>query len=374
MVDMYYCPKCKIPLTRGSNKFGIFWVCPECNGRAISIYTLRTLLPEKIVDQLWQKARSNLFEKFRNCPICSKPIPEVPIDNENQSVCLDVCTKCNFVWFDYGEYESLPKNELPKEQEQTLPPKAQEALAKLKIEALRKELEDKDTYDGSPDKKSDIILALFGFPVEYNYNKLKQQPIITWLLGVMIVLVTLISFSNIEYAVETFGLIPAEFYRYYGFTFISSFFLHAGFLHLVGNLYFLLIFGDNVEDVLGKRQYLLLIILSVFIGDFFHIIGDPRVMIPCIGASGGISGILTYYFLRFPDARLGILWIWGWRWLRLPVRYYLILWVFGQIHGALWQTEGLRNVSALAHLGGALVGILFWIFEKRSLATSTNTS
>jgi membrane associated rhomboid family serine protease len=74
---------------------------------------------------------------------------------------------------------------------------------------------------------------------------------------------------------------------------------------VIGNLYFFIILGDNVEDFLGKSRYLLLIVLAAIIGDFFHIIADPVSQIPCIGASGGISGIIAFYALRFLGNKMG---------------------------------------------------------------------
>lgn len=64
---------------------------------------------------------------------------------------------------------------------------------------------------------------------------------------------------------------------------------------LIGNLYFLMVFGDNTEDILGKCNYLLLIAIATIIENIVHILGEPASTVPCIGASGGISGILAYY-------------------------------------------------------------------------------
>ena len=118
---MYYCPTCRIPLKKSSNQFGIFWACPSCNGRATSIHVLRKAIPQEIVNKLWQRAMSGQYEKFRICPVCRKDLPEVPVISNEKTICLDVCTKCCFVWFDYSEYESLPKVEIPKPIKEELP-------------------------------------------------------------------------------------------------------------------------------------------------------------------------------------------------------------------------------------------------------------
>lgn len=102
----------------------------------------------------------------------------------------------------------------------------------------------------------------------------------------------------------------------------------------VGNLYFLIVFGDNTEDVLGKGRYLLLVAVAALAGDLAHILADPHDAVPCIGVSGGISGILAYYCLRFPKASICVVyWL---RWFRLPVGLMFALWVLTQIFDALW--------------------------------------
>ncbi|MHC4677439.1 MAG: rhomboid family intramembrane serine protease, partial [Planctomycetota bacterium] len=119
--------------------------------------------------------------------------------------------------------------------------------------------------------------------------------------------------------VTNWGLVPAELGRRFGLTFVTSFFLHGGLVHLFGNLYYLVVFGDNSEDVLGRGRYLLLIAAATIVGDIAHIVSDPGSTTPCIGASGGISGVLAYYCLRFPKASVGI--VVFFHWVRLPVGF-----------------------------------------------------
>jgi len=291
---------------------------------------------------------------------------EVPITRRNKTEYLDVCTGCYLIWFDTHEYESLPKVTKSELQEPNFSIEAKEALALARLEALKKDQNISDSFDSGPDHWWHIIPALFGIPIEYNDTPLKYKPLVTWLLAAIIALVTFISFRDLESAVTTFGLIPAEFSRYFGLTFISSFFLHGGIIHLLGNLYFLIVFGDNTEDVLGKGKYLLLLALATFAGHIAHILGNIHSMIPCVGASGGISGILAYYCLRFPQASVGI--IFWFRWVRIPVGYMFAIWIILQLLGVYMQKAELSNVSALAHLGGAGIGILFWLLEKKSFS------
>ena len=171
------------------------------------------------------------------------------------------------------------------------------------------------------------------------------------------------TYSDLDEYVQQWGLIPAQAWRFGGLTFLTSFFLHAGPIHLIGNAYFLIIFGDNVEDYLGRLRYLALLVLASLLGDGLHILLEPRSEMPCIGASGGISGIIVYYALQFPRARLGIIlgcWYF-FRWFYFPAYFALVCWLGLQGLIAYFQVSGLSNVSALAHLGGAGVGVGAWL-------------
>ncbi len=120
---------------------------------------------------------------------------------------------------------------------------------------------------------------------------------------------------------------------------------------------------------MGSRssRYLALVALAAFIGDLAHMALDPRSETPCIGASGGIAGVITLYALNFPRMRLaflmrlGVAWF---RWIRLPAWLVFVLWILFQVIGTLEQKAGMSSVSSAAHLGGAAVGILAWILWR----------
>ena len=287
---------------------------------------------------------------------------EVPIVNAKKTEYIDVCRVCHFIWFDTNEYDVLPKVAVKKPEGSDMPLEARKALALAKLETLKQKQE--QDASGAPDNWWELIPAIFGLPIEYNRTRLKHKPLLTWSLSALIAIVSAAAFFNLEEVVRDWGLIPAEFTRHFGLTFISSFLLHGGIFHLISNLYFLLVFGDNVEDILGKWRYLLLIFIASIMGDVAHVIADPASDIPCIGASGGISGIITYYALKFPKTRVGL--IIYFRWVRLPVLYVFIIWLVMQLFGVYLQMEGMSNVSALAHLGGVATGFAFWLKNRQS--------
>jgi membrane associated rhomboid family serine protease len=366
---MLTCPSCKERLDRKKGRLGFFWVCPSCKGRAMTLEMVKKAIPRQAVNALWQRARAGRHGNGKRCPACRRRMIEVPIVSGERTEYLDVCTGCHFIWFDPREFESLPKSAAamtPKARQMSEEEK--EALALARLETVKSRQRDQDARETSPDDWRDVVVAYMGIPVEYNYTPLKHRPIATWLLAGVIAAVSVATFRNLESVVTNWGLIPAEFSRHFGLTFVTSFFLHGGFVHLIGNLYYLILFGDNSEDVLGRGRYLLLIAAAAIAGNIAHIVSDPGSTIPCIGASGGISGVLAYYCLRFPKATVGI--VVFFHWVRLPVGFMLAVWVVLQIFAAMQQSVGIGNVAVFAHLGGAAVGVLFWWWTRRSLSTT----
>lgn len=117
---------------------------------------------------------------------------------------------------------------------------------------------------------------------------------------------------------------------------------------------------------------MLLIALATITGNWRHVVVDPHHQVPLIGASGGISGIVAFYALRFPKIQLLFMlraWFWFFRWFKIRVYVFFILWIAFQVLEAYSQIAGTSHVSALAHLGGAAVGFLFYA-GKRLAETS----
>jgi membrane associated rhomboid family serine protease len=192
-----------------------------------------------------------------------------------------------------------------------------------------------------------------------------DRPWATWSLGALMVLISFWGFSDLATAVDNFGMIPAEMWRYGGLTLITSFFLHAGLLHLFGNLYFLLVFGGRVETTLGHWRFLLLVFAATVVGHCFHAAWDPHSLRPCIGASGGISGVLVFYAFKFPGSVLAWFSLRYFRWIHVPAWAWFALWLAIQLIGISMQRSGLSNVSALAHVGGVTSGFLLWLCWRK---------
>jgi membrane associated rhomboid family serine protease len=171
-----------------------------------------------------------------------------------------------------------------------------------------------------------------------------------------------------------FGFIPARFFAQQAEGWInisrflpvfSSMFLHANLLHLISNMWFLWIFGDNVEDCMGHGRYFLFFLLCDLASVAAQAIANPQSTIPMIGASGAVSGVLGAYFLTYPQARiLTLLPIFILIYLiELPAYFFLGFWFIMQfIEGSLDSLNSQKmvggGVAFWAHVGGFVAGVL----------------
>jgi membrane associated rhomboid family serine protease len=152
---------------------------------------------------------------------------------------------------------------------------------------------------------------------------------------------------------------------------ISSMFLHGGWLHLGGNMLYLWVFGDNVEDKVGHLRFLVFYLLCGLIAGAAHVFIDPTSDIPTVGASGAVSGILGAYLLMFPRARvLTLIPIFVFLQVaELPALVVLGLWFVLQFFNGMvslgYETAGMGGVAWWAHIGGFVAGLLLvQLFRK----------
>jgi len=347
---------------------GIIWRCEKCDGRAVGLQLLRRTFAPESINPLWLHAIHNEGRTARPCPSCGNAMIEVALDSSS-GIRVEVCRICEFVWFDSGETQTLQARPLPKPKMQViLPQEAREAIALAKVQQLGEQARGSDFDSAAPDEWWKSIAAFFGMPVEFDAPAQERRAFVTWFLAAIIITASVHAFFNLHEAVQLFGLIPAQALRLHGLTFVTSFFLHAGIIHLVGNMYFFLVFGDDVENFLGPLRYIALIAIAAFVGDLVHIASAPNSTIPCIGASGGIAGVITFYALAFSQAKIGFLWryFYYFRWIRLPAWFVFVLWIFFQIIGAYEQKIGISSVSSFSHLGGAGVGLIAWFLTRKT--------
>lgn len=359
---MPLCPKCVTPLKTIRQREGIFFLCPLCESRAVTVPQIRRVAGDQFAVSVLRQINRNPHLGSVPCPFCDRrmrvfAMQEPPVE-------LDACKSCGAVWFDPAEFDAVPVS-VP-ESENELRMRAAEAMARHQLEEARQR-QDRDGIFGQsedgPDETWKAIPALFGFPVESEGGEVSRVPWVTSLTAALIVIASGLAFRDLPDAVQRFGMIPAECGRLGGVTLITSFFIHGGIGHLASNLYFLIVFADNVEDYLGHARTFVLILVAALAGDFVHLLAYPASTTPCIGASGGISGVIVFYALKFPHAKLGILF--RFRWLHFPAWFALVAWLIIQFFGYLNQRAGLSDVATTAHLGGALVGLVAWWIWRR---------
>ncbi len=150
------------------------------------------------------------------------------------------------------------------------------------------------------------------------------------------------------------------------FTVLTSMFLHGGWMHLIGNMLYLWIFGNNVEDSMGHARFAVFYVLCGIVAVLFHALPYPDATIPMIGASGAISGILGAYVLLYPRARVQVLIPLGFVWplVRLPAVGVLGLWFALQLLSTLGTDPNSPGVAFRAHIGGFLAGMALIPFFK----------
>jgi len=145
------------------------------------------------------------------------------------------------------------------------------------------------------------------------------------------------------------------------FPFITSMFLHGGFLHIIGNMWFLYIFGDNIEDRLGHFRYLLFYFVTGVAAGLVHLYTNWISQIPTIGASGAISGIMGAYLLLYPRSRILTLIpiFFFFQFVEIPAFIFLGYWLLIQLFSASLTPKNVGGIAFWAHIGGFVAGLIF---------------
>jgi membrane associated rhomboid family serine protease len=155
-----------------------------------------------------------------------------------------------------------------------------------------------------------------------------------------------------------------------GATILTSMFLHGGWMHLIGNMLYLWIFGNNVEDAMGHPRYLAFYFLCGALAVFAQALPEPGSQIPMVGASGAISGVLGAYWFLHPHARILVVVPLGFLLHSMQLRAGVVLglWFAIQLVSSLAAQPGQGGVAFRAHIGGFVGGmVLVWFFKRRGV-------
>jgi len=215
-------------------------------------------------------------------------------------------------------------------------------------------------------------------------NQARTRPIVTTLLVILNVAVFFYELSlgtQLSQFFREFGLVPVDIRG--GLPgaaagaarpALTSMFLHGGWIHLIGNMLFLWVFGDNVEDRFGHVRFLLFYLAGGFVAAAAHVLSDPNSIVPTIGASGAVAAVLGAYLFLFPGARVLTLVPLGFflQTVELPARLFLGIWfvlqfLFGASSLASARSGSAGGVAWWAHVGGFVFGlaVAFMFYRDR---------
>lgn len=209
-------------------------------------------------------------------------------------------------------------------------------------------------------------------PIGDDNSARKTTPVITYVLIAINVLIFLIELVGGEEFIMKWAFIPSRFLANPISNFVTIFtsmFMHAGWGHLIGNMLYLWIFGDNVEDYFGKIKYLFFYIISGMAAVLVQLLFNPTSNLPNVGASGAIAGVLGAYILFFPGSKINVMV--GNGMTQLPALLVIGFWFLLQFLGGFSSTATTADtggVAYMAHVGGFLAGlgiaVLFKIFAR----------
>jgi membrane associated rhomboid family serine protease len=214
------------------------------------------------------------------------------------------------------------------------------------------------------------------FPIS-DINPSKTKPVVTQSLIAVNVIVffyelLLLAQDKLSGFIGDFALIPAVVVQGAALhTLITSMFLHGGLIHLFSNMLYLYIFGDNVEDIMGRKRFILFYLLCGILASISQLVFNQNSTVPNIGASGAVSGVLGAYLIMFPSARVHCILIFGFfiRWMTLPATFVLGFWFVVQLFSGIasipYIGQNTGGIAYFAHIGGFVAGvILIRLFKK----------
>ena len=287
------------------------------------------------------------------CPKDGAALHAFRVADKEREVEVDVCSRCEALWLDRDECRQLRDIVMVAGQDRAAFTRGAES--------------------NRPSIGGYLFRLLTAMPGEV-WNPTRRRPLASWIL----VAIMALAFAGQVWAVGEFAgdpralggwmpfdglwLVPAELRALENLQALVAYvFLHAGILHLLANIYFLFLFGDNVEDYLGKSRYLALFLTAGIAGGLLHAAAPGVETAPLLGASGAIAGVMGAYLVLFRGVRLRVVWLLIP--LRIRVEIFMGIWVIIQL--AL-MARGDSAVSWQAHLGGFAAGaVIALAWRKR---------
>jgi membrane associated rhomboid family serine protease len=197
------------------------------------------------------------------------------------------------------------------------------------------------------------------FPIGDDDSARRTVPVVTFALIAVNILFFFVELSGGEPFIQIWSVVPRRLIANPGTDFptvFTSMFMHAGWLHLLGNMLYLWIFGDNVEDNFGHIKFLIFYLLCGIAATFTQLVFSVGSNVPNLGASGAIAGVLGAYILMFPKGQVKVLM--GTGVIPMPALVVIGLWIVLQFISGFGSIANTSGVAYMAHIGGFLAGVV----------------
>jgi len=328
-----HCPRCTFPIEPVVTQGVEVDHCGRCQGTFFDPGEAPRVFGEGARFENWRDlwAAHETKPSLLRCPKDATRMLAHTVSLRDESVVVDSCAHCHSMWLDCDEGKQL------------------HALVEGALAAEQRALQGHGT--------GGYLFQFFTqLPLEV-WNPLRHRPHLV--RGLLVLLAACFALEQLAKAPlgaqrGLWMLIPSEVLAgQHTWTLLTHGFLHAGWMHLLGNLYFLWIFGDNVEDRLGKRDFVIVYAAALVAGGLAHSFAHPHSHAPLLGASGAIAGLMGAYLVLFPRVKLWVMLLVVR--VRVRVTWYLGLWLALQV---VMQSLGVHGTAWMAHLGGFAAGAL----------------
>lgn len=352
------CPACPEILSRFSLKQNNFYCCRE-HGLLVSAPVIKGFFKDQIIAEHCLRQISepvqNLRASQRCCPECQKNFYTFTTPTFSH-VHIDICRTCRVFWFDQGEWENL--KEASFHGTRSSAPSSEVKRPKLQ------------THKASAIEISeDVQWINFLMPLEESTRRKTTPAAVTYTICFMAFLATAMAMRQTR-LFEQWAFLPQDFFARYGLTHVTSLFVHGSLLHFLSNAVFLLITGDDAEDEMGHWEFLQLFFLSGVFGHLVYALSGG--VLPSVGMSGAVAGVMSYYAIRFPNHRISIarMFSWGLQFklykISFSARAFVGLYIVTNLAGFFFQVKsgGGGETNYAAHVGGFVFGGL-WALHRR---------
>ena len=340
-----YCPKCRKPMHPLSLEGVEVDLCPDCLGMWFDSGELSRAAGLVFNTDAQGAALARASRTVFRCPLCAMPLYSRELD-PGSAILVEQCVKCSGLFLDRDEFTRAREHYKGVGARRRMPRPGREPVPDLPSSI-------------DPDSGTLAFFQLLtGLPLELDVPQTLFPPVVTALIVTNVVVLIAAFLGGFEEWIYALGLVPDDVLEGRNlYTFLTSMFMHGGVLHILGNMYFLYIAGDNVEERFGQVPFLGFYLLCGLVAGLGHVLGEAASYVPVVGASGAISGVLGAYMVLFPHTRFRLRWfyfLWHHVAIDMPAWAYFGFWILLQV---VYAEMGVPGVAWWAHIGGFACGV-----------------